>query len=1131
MKNMKWRVSGLIILIVLLASSLSYLALNKTSITDGGEEQEEPSMSIALVNEDNGTLFNDEEAILGNELTKSMTNNERHEWFVVSRGVAENGIERDVYDMMIIIPTNFSEKSLAFHDEKPEPVSLHYKINTTGHENVRATAEKTARNILSDFNKKLINVYFASIIGNLQDAQDNISEIVQMDQNYMNKYINDVNSPLSNYTEQFGSVQNYTDISKTNFQYLNNVLQTFETSLADDIKVNQDFASEIDHVIGTKEEASNLTELLSEHLNDFIQRMLNQKVSNNLASLQMNNKLVLDQFNYNENQDYSVVDHSTSLQKQLRNMNEFISSYKENLENKLNIELKENIDQIFADNEIDESYTNTMRDLFKSFDFQLEKEIEEQITNIPILSLEAIEESELVDERKSEIKKIAEVVNQYIVEKDLNYYEKNQDVISEEIRTIKNTLSDKGTIIKDQITLPEEVSEEMAESRYLYISVPEMFIMTEILIDGQIITDYEKNGIELTKDQDKYDLEVAIRLKPSYRDELDIMQAIEWQWAIVQDGIEVENFDIKKIANITDVSSTKDNIKPPANLPLHYLEMLEYSEEKSKKESSPIKDPLSKEFDKKATENKQESEEQQAENGNSDQQDEGDVEEENENENDDSDTEESEEPEEPEEPSEEIVVTNNYVYKKIQSPLGSKLNERIINKNIEQINSYYQVQALIEQYYGFDISEIKLNNEKLKNLAVEDSLYYFIHHNKIEDVLRDYLVNNIKDEMQGMMSSLNTDINEYIRLLSRTNDKSEDLVKEIFTTRKDSRELNEDIHELLEELSAWAKTSEAIIENNRVVVSHDGELSSAVMNLDSNYQPLLLSSESLRERANDNVDSANNVYESLNTIDEQAEEIKTSGSDIVSKGNELAENLIQNNTDNANFAENFSEVLDNSRIRDRQNTDLYQFLSNPVHIENKGIIQEENSLSPYFIVIVLFVTTLFTAYVLHSFDERKLTKVKENQLFIVGNLSISGITAGVGLVLGLLLSLISFYVLKMNQSQLYLWSGIIALSTMMLLFLATYLLRQLKTLGMFILLAIFSLYLLVTRTLGFHFEQKEIIQTIQKISPLQYVENLVSILLVNNNQVPIYMFILLILFTVIGYVLNLVVYRKPLALH
>ena len=81
--------------------------------------------------------------------------------------------------MMIVIPNDFSRKAVAIDSEIPEKLTLNYKVNATGNKDLKAEAENTASVILEDFNKQIIDVYFASIIGKLQGAQDNIGKIIE----------------------------------------------------------------------------------------------------------------------------------------------------------------------------------------------------------------------------------------------------------------------------------------------------------------------------------------------------------------------------------------------------------------------------------------------------------------------------------------------------------------------------------------------------------------------------------------------------------------------------------------------------------------------------------------------------------------------------------------------------------------------------------------------------------------------------------------------------------------------------------------------------------------------------------------------------------------------------------------
>src|SRR5690625_4499204 len=270
MKKIKWQGIVFFLIIFIFSIGLSYLAFNETSTEHVDRERK---MAIALVNEDEGASFNQNKIVFGDEFASSVTSDSKHDWYVVSRGVAESGFNRGAYDMMIIIPNDFSDRSLSIHLERPEPVSLHYKINATGHEDVRAEAEKTTGQILNDFNRRLIDVYFASIIGNLQDAQDNINEIMKKEKEYTNVYNNEINTPLSNYTNQFRTVQDYTEVSKDSYSGLESVLDTFQTSLSGDVDDNKLFGQDIASVIQTKEAENKITASFGEFFDKFDQQM------------------------------------------------------------------------------------------------------------------------------------------------------------------------------------------------------------------------------------------------------------------------------------------------------------------------------------------------------------------------------------------------------------------------------------------------------------------------------------------------------------------------------------------------------------------------------------------------------------------------------------------------------------------------------------------------------------------------------------------------------------------------------------------------------------------------------------------------------------------------------------------
>src|SRR5699024_9116642 len=165
------------VLMLVLTAGLTYMSLNHVSETKDKEDSKK--MDVALVNEDEGTTFNKEELDFGERFVKSLDKNNEQDWYVVSRGVAENGLERRTYDKMIVIPIDFYDTDLCMSDDQPEQVVLDYQNKASDNDKVQEQAEDTASSILNDFNSRVIDVYFASVIGNLHDALDNITELVE----------------------------------------------------------------------------------------------------------------------------------------------------------------------------------------------------------------------------------------------------------------------------------------------------------------------------------------------------------------------------------------------------------------------------------------------------------------------------------------------------------------------------------------------------------------------------------------------------------------------------------------------------------------------------------------------------------------------------------------------------------------------------------------------------------------------------------------------------------------------------------------------------------------------------------------------------------------------------------------
>lgn len=158
-------------LIVLLGGSLTYLGLFSKTVENKEQKDQVSRMTIALVNEDAGTDFQGKQFSLGENYTKKVEQDTKQNWYLVSRSIAESGLANDTYNLMIVIPSNFSENVFSLSSVAPERTEISYKINANGNKDVENEALKVAKTTISELNKELVDVYIASILDNLYTAQ------------------------------------------------------------------------------------------------------------------------------------------------------------------------------------------------------------------------------------------------------------------------------------------------------------------------------------------------------------------------------------------------------------------------------------------------------------------------------------------------------------------------------------------------------------------------------------------------------------------------------------------------------------------------------------------------------------------------------------------------------------------------------------------------------------------------------------------------------------------------------------------------------------------------------------------------------------------------------------------------
>lgn len=1108
-----------LVLIVLLASGLSYLTLHQET-TKTAEQPKTQNMSVALVNEDQGSTFNGTELAFGDAFVNSVSENENHEWFVVSRGVAESGLKNNTYDMMIVIPNDFSEKSLNITAEAPEQVVLQYKINASENPRMKEEAEKTASDILNDFNRRVIDVYFASIIGNLQNAQDSIGQMVNRQAAYTNSYNSNVFQPLSGYTDQFGLVRDNTEVSKESFTSFGELLASYEDQLIDETQLGEDFVSNLDEVMNLKE--TNNTELVNfqDQINQFSQGLTAGEVDQRLDQLVAANEAINRQFAASQQNAVDTVMNrpvtslnttniysgSVSLQQQLQDSSKRVAALQQDIDAYLtesNEQFRAKIEDRIRntiEEELDEDQYLNINALFEDPNQVAVNRINRAIGKLPSLNIEDFQNVGLPDSTVNEITNVIAMTEKYQDEiKNVNIDRDPSPILKDEFDRLNEKLTGEGVQVTDSVNIPENKK----EGQIFRLQVPKGFKVSHlgIQLPGEAEQSYtgaiESGEVKLPANREgEFKVNLTLRKEQG---SFDVYKPIDWSWTLEQKDLgDVDKPDDLAYAptkgNLLATIQVKNDDNQPAQEGSITEDTPSNNGENDQTSPDEGNQPNEENAETPITPPDNDQGENPGDGGTNQPSEPGEGEEPGDpNEQPGSDKPDEEDKDEPE----KLYIKDNIIKHQISTPVEDldDTTETLIRTVTNTITAYQELGSLYESYYGFGLHGLpdNLGSASLNDLATNDSLYYLFKKKDIKDLLTDYMTGQITgsvtEQLQTPAEAFRQQVGDYQSRVQQAIADADTLTGQVAATTEQAAVLNDNVSQTLEDVAAWREQMMTVLDGQTEIQTNAQGEQEAVLTLGSEFQPLLMSSQSLAEQAQSNTNTADQVYETFDNIDTQAREIEESGTNLVSDAETLASNLTDKLSDDQNFTENFTEVLANSRVGDRQNENLYDFLSNPVQTSNEGTIaaQAETIFMPYYLVLISFIVVLFTAYVISTLHMRRKQddQFASDMSLMVQHAPITIITAGIGLLEGIVIGIVSSYYLPIDDLNKLQLTAVMALLITAMLLIATYLLRQMKMIGMFILLAIFSLYLFFTDAIG---TASTAFPTIEKFSPLQYME-------------------------------------------
>ncbi|MGG5371768.1 type VII secretion protein EsaA [Enterococcus sp. AZ196] len=196
---------------ILLVAVLLFFGLKDDNLRKAAEDQTS-QVTYALVNEDKGAKFDNRQYILGRDFVTLINNDLDHNWQTTTRSVADSGISNGQFDAVIYIPQNFSERLLDLKSIAPDQAVIDYQVSEGQNELTNQAVQMKVDSILKEFNQRIVQMYFSSIIGNLSEAQRNVNTIVQGDKETHTELAANIQSPFKDLPDGFSSVLDVSSI-------------------------------------------------------------------------------------------------------------------------------------------------------------------------------------------------------------------------------------------------------------------------------------------------------------------------------------------------------------------------------------------------------------------------------------------------------------------------------------------------------------------------------------------------------------------------------------------------------------------------------------------------------------------------------------------------------------------------------------------------------------------------------------------------------------------------------------------------------------------------------------------------------------------------------------------------------
>ncbi|MBL1230566.1 type VII secretion protein EsaA [Enterococcus sp. BWB1-3] len=1061
---------------ILLVLLILLLFINKKfSTVSSNNEKETVRLNIALVNEDQGVTSNHKLYQLGSDYVKKVEKETTHDWYTVARGTGENGLKNGSYHLLIIIPSNFSEKLLDLDNPSPEKLRLNYKVNGDGNSTFENESKRIGQQIVNELSKQLVDMYVVSIIDNLYTAQKNIEKVYGSEQDLEEGFKKNMYLPAAHLKESFPQIS--TQIEET--QQANQMVKDHFTHLKETVVFSEDnfsgFETELEKLLAMRSEGKLTYEDLVQSLISLDNTLLSQETTELFSAINKSSNFFSDLFfsakedqyfyqakalSFNLSESRQLI--QDQIEQLIRLRTDFFNQNKkqfyrifgydeaEQMENGQKITLG---DVITKKRKIDSGSESIETDSFlnqavKVNRRQIEK-LQERLNSLPIRNTadhseflkifrsndrlygKSEEQAKcLLDEIDSFLTAIQEQVNH--INLRIDEYNKGEGISAVESTGIELPLLDWSTNNSTVLKEPDSYYKNFESAYYLLAEEKEKLCSRTASFNIHWENNKRRALLQLTV--------------PECVDFKSLSMNGEGSTLVYVSGdryiYEVDEFSDKRIYTITyRLKGEGENLAVTNNFLISVSQM---TEEMNEKELGVSPSP----------------------------DEEADT---------DSPTLKAAKPTE-QESGKEIIVPNPNI-DQIDRILEWALPVDVslfLTEDFQKIANAYSEQAgKIKELYEQVVDE-------LTAFETESFLNEQSYLNMDLTVFFNIVIDELFASNGGDFDKQNQNLHELLRIADSMAEKSSDLQIMLEEIQKNTENLNTMVGRQLQKLSDWQKMTQTAMGEKGPADVVNEQTNSSIPAIDDSFMKLLTKSEEVREASQKIIQETSEIEGAFDLFNREIQEAQKNSMNLSANAEKFKQEMSGAFAGNRDFFEEFTDVLNNVYQEGMPNNTLLEFISDPVFGNLETAVQTSLTNQSFAWVLIMFTVSLFLSFVfVFQPPVQRLKVFYSKQKWIGQNIVDTLLLCVSCLILGIILTALSISELQIPKDFQFIWGVVLLIFLTLFTLINHYLLKQLHLAGFAVSLFIFVSYIFSVSSFGNEAGSNWMLDVLQRISPLE----------------------------------------------